>query len=78
MLKIEIEFLLFKFASIFFISSKFVLQLPERVYCADVVYPMAAVGLASKKIFIYNLEGGPQFVKEIESQLKYQVAYYSR
>ena len=38
---------------------------------------MAAVGLASKKIFIYNLEGGPQFVKEIESQLKYQVAYYS-
>ncbi|PAV83790.1 hypothetical protein WR25_22950 [Diploscapter pachys] len=49
------------------------LDLPERVYCADVVYPMAAVGLASKKIFIYNLEGGPQFVKEIESQLKYQL-----
>ena len=25
-------------------------QLPERVFCADVVYPMAAVGLANKTV----------------------------
>ncbi|KAK6046864.1 hypothetical protein COOONC_15625 [Cooperia oncophora] len=48
------------------------ITLPERVYCADVLYPMAAVGLANRHIKVYNLENGPQEVKNIESQLKFQ------
>ncbi|KAE9420498.1 hypothetical protein Angca_003019 [Angiostrongylus cantonensis] len=48
------------------------ITLPERVYCADVLYPMAAVGLANRHIKVYNLENGPQEVKDIESQLKFQ------
>ncbi|VDM56322.1 unnamed protein product [Angiostrongylus costaricensis] len=50
------------------------ITLPERVYCADVLYPMAAVGLANRHIKVYNLENGPQEVKDIESQLKFQVS----
>jgi len=46
--------------------------LPERVYCSDVVYPMAAVGLANRQIKIYKLDGSPQEVKQIESPLKFQ------
>ncbi|CAB3408495.1 unnamed protein product [Caenorhabditis bovis] len=49
------------------------IQLPERVYAADVKYPMAVVALANKNIKVYNLENGPTEVKEIESQLKYQI-----
>ncbi|PIO68873.1 WD domain, G-beta repeat protein [Teladorsagia circumcincta] len=49
------------------------ITLPERVYCADVLYPMAAVGLANRHIKVYNLENGPQEVKNIESQLKFQL-----
>ncbi|CAI4223143.1 unnamed protein product [Auanema sp. JU1783] len=49
------------------------IQLPERVYCADVVYPMAAVVLANKSIKVYNLENGPQEVKSIDiTGMKYQ------
>lgn len=49
------------------------IQLPERVYAADVVYPMAVVALANKHIKVYNLENGPTEVKDIESQLKFQI-----
>ncbi|CAI5438259.1 unnamed protein product [Caenorhabditis angaria] len=49
------------------------IQLPERVYAADVVYPMAVVALANKRIKVYNLENGPTEVKDIESQLKFQI-----
>ena len=49
------------------------LNLPERVYCADVDYPMAVVGTADRNIYVYKLEGQPQEYKKIESPLKYQV-----
>ena len=50
-----------------------VLQIPERVYCADVVYPMAIVGTAQRGIICYQLENQPSEVKKLESPLKYQV-----
>ncbi|KFM64989.1 mRNA export factor, partial [Stegodyphus mimosarum] len=49
-----------------------VINLPERCYCADVVYPMAVVGTAGRGIIVYQLEGQPQEFKKIESPLKYQ------
>ncbi|KAA0192578.1 hypothetical protein HAZT_HAZT007804 [Hyalella azteca] len=48
------------------------MQLPERVYCADVDYPMAVVGTANRNIIVYWLEQQPQECKQIESPLKYQ------
>ena len=35
------------------------LQLPERCYCMDVMYPMAVVGTAARGLIIYTLEGSP-------------------
>ncbi|KAH8030089.1 hypothetical protein HPB51_006521 [Rhipicephalus microplus] len=49
------------------------INLPERCYCADVVYPMAVVSTAGRSIIIYQLEGQPQEYKKVESPLKYQV-----
>lgn len=51
-----------------------VLQIPERVYCADVVYPMAIVGTAQRGLICYQLENQPSEVKRLESPLKYQVS----
>lgn len=48
------------------------IQLPERCYCADVVYPMAVVGTAQRGIIVYQLQNQPQEFKKIESPLKYQ------
>ncbi|KAL5456926.1 hypothetical protein EMCRGX_G034154 [Ephydatia muelleri] len=48
------------------------LQLPERCYCMDVMYPMALVGTASRGLVIYQLENTPSEFKRIESPLKYQ------
>jgi mRNA export factor len=48
------------------------INLPERIYCADVDYPMAVVGTAGRELIIYQLEGKPQEYKRIESPLKYQ------
>lgn len=48
------------------------MQLPERVYCADVVYPMAVVGTSNRGIIIYQLENQPTEFKRMESPLKYQ------
>lgn len=48
------------------------MQLPERVYCADVVYPMAVVGTAARGVIIYQLDNQPQEFKRMESPLKYQ------
>lgn len=48
------------------------INLPERCYCADVVYPMAIVGTASRGLIVYQLETQPQEYKRIESPLKYQ------
>lgn len=35
------------------------IQLPERVYCSDMLYPMAVVALANRHVKIYKLEGQP-------------------
>ncbi|VDP93754.1 unnamed protein product [Echinostoma caproni] len=48
------------------------LDLPERVYCADVHYPLAIVGLANRQVIAYNLENGPTEFTRIESPLKFQ------
>ncbi|EEB17788.1 mRNA-associated protein mrnp, putative [Pediculus humanus corporis] len=48
------------------------INLPERVYCVDVDYPMAVVGTAGRSIIVYQLEGKPQEFKRMESPLKYQ------
>lgn len=48
------------------------IQLPERVYCADVKFPMAVVGIAGRAIIIYQLDTQPQEFKRMESPLKYQ------
>ncbi|CAL8089849.1 unnamed protein product [Calicophoron daubneyi] len=48
------------------------LDLPERVYCADVHYPLALVGTASRHVIVYNLENGPSEYTRIESPLKLQ------
>ena len=49
------------------------INLGQKIYCADVVYPMAAVGLANRKVKIYKLDGEPKEVTEIETPLKYQM-----
>ena len=49
------------------------LQLPERVYCADVVYPKAIIGTAQRGLICYKLDNQPSEYKRIESPLKYQV-----
>lgn len=48
------------------------MQLPERVYCADVLYPMAVVGTSNRGIIIYQLENQPAEYKRMESPLKFQ------
>ncbi|XP_018655175.1 mRNA export protein rae1-related [Schistosoma mansoni] len=48
------------------------LDLPERIYCADVHYPLALVGTAGRQIFVYNLENGPTQFSQLESPLKFQ------
>lgn len=51
-----------------------VIDLPERVYCADVVYPMAMISCADKKLMCLTLDNQPkEYNKKIESPLKYQV-----
>ena len=48
------------------------LDIPERLYCADVDYPLAVVGCADRSALCLNLEGQPQLAKKDEPQLKYQ------
>uniref|UniRef100_A0AC35F4N3 Mitotic checkpoint protein and poly(A)+ RNA export protein n=1 Tax=Panagrolaimus sp. PS1159 TaxID=55785 RepID=A0AC35F4N3_9BILA len=49
------------------------INLGQKVYCADVVYPMAVVGLSNRKVKIYSLDGQPKEHTEIETPLKYQM-----
>lgn len=50
-----------------------VINMPERVYCADVLYPMAMVSCADKKLVCLKLENEPQeYHQKFESPLKYQ------
>lgn len=48
------------------------IQLPERCYCSDVLYPMAVVGTAGREVIIYQLENRPQEFSRINSPLKFQ------
>ena len=48
------------------------LDVGERVYAADVDYPMAVVGTAGRGLCIYTLEGQPKEYKRVEPPLKYQ------
>ncbi|KAF6770543.1 hypothetical protein AHF37_11099, partial [Paragonimus kellicotti] len=41
------------------------LDLPERVYCAAVHYPLALVGTANRHVIAYNLENGPAIHTEL-------------
>ncbi|CAK5052385.1 unnamed protein product [Meloidogyne enterolobii] len=54
------------------VSSLATINLPERVWCSDMIYPLAVVGMANRHIKSYNLEGQPQEIQDVESQLKYQ------
>lgn len=47
-------------------------QTGEKVYCADVVYPMAVVSTAQRGILVYQLTNEPAEFKKVESPLKYQ------
>lgn len=49
------------------------INLQNKVYCADVVFPMAVVGLSNRKVKVYKLDGEPKEVSEIETPLKYQM-----
>jgi len=48
------------------------IQLPERVYCADVRFPLAVVGLAERSILVYDLRKPGVEYKRFQSPLKYQ------
>uniref|UniRef100_A0A0N5A796 WD_REPEATS_REGION domain-containing protein n=1 Tax=Parastrongyloides trichosuri TaxID=131310 RepID=A0A0N5A796_PARTI len=48
------------------------LQMNEKIYCTDLLFPMAVVGLGNRHIKVFNLEGQPNEVVDHESQLKYQ------
>jgi mRNA export factor len=48
------------------------LDLPERLYCADVDFPLCVVGCADRSIICLNLDPQPQMAKRDETQLKYQ------
>ncbi len=50
------------------------IDLPERVYCADVLYPCAVVGVAGRQIQVYSLDKGPAIASQIESPLTFQVS----
>ena len=48
------------------------LDLPERLYCADVDFPLGVVGTADRSIICMNLDPQPQMARKDETQLKYQ------
>ena len=45
---------------------------PERVYAADVQWPLLVVGTANRRIQVFNLTSPQQPYKDIESPLKFQ------
>eukprot|EP00884_Botryococcus_braunii_P010599 jgi/Botrbrau1/19540/Bobra.0035s0034.2 len=47
-------------------------QLPERVYAMDVTYPLLVVGMANRRISVFNLTSPQTVFRDIESPLKYQ------
>jgi len=53
------------------------INLSERVYCADVKYPMAMIGCADRRLYCLKLENEPTEFQKQESPLKFQVAFFS-
>lgn len=53
-------------------TSMATLNLPDRVYATDLLYPLAVVALGNRHIKQYKLDGQPQEFNDIESPLKYQ------
>jgi len=47
-------------------------QLPERLYCMDVKYPLCVAGTADRNILIYDLQKPGVEFKRLTSPLKYQ------
>jgi len=48
------------------------IKLSERVYCADVKYPMAMVSCADKKLICLKLDNEPSEFQKIDSPMKFQ------
>jgi len=48
------------------------ITLPERLYCADVIFPLAVVGTADRNIIIYDIRKAEVEYKRIMSPLKFQ------
>ncbi|KAM9978869.1 hypothetical protein ACTFIY_012602 [Dictyostelium cf. discoideum] len=48
------------------------LELTERIYAMDMLYPLLAVATADRKIYIYDLKNPQSPYKTVESLLKYQ------
>lgn len=53
-------------------SSLATVQLDERVYCSDMLFPMGVIGLGNRHIKVYSLEGEPREISDTESPLKFQ------
>uniref|UniRef100_A0AC34RGL5 Mitotic checkpoint protein and poly(A)+ RNA export protein n=1 Tax=Panagrolaimus sp. JU765 TaxID=591449 RepID=A0AC34RGL5_9BILA len=49
------------------------IDVKDKVFCSDVVFPMAVVGLANRHVKIYNLDGQPKEVADQETSLKFQM-----
>ena len=48
------------------------LQVPGRVYCADVEYQYAVVSTAGRQLTLFNFESNPPQQKTLSSSLKYE------
>ncbi|KAJ1547692.1 hypothetical protein HK096_001127, partial [Nowakowskiella sp. JEL0078] len=55
----------------------FVLNLPERCYTMDVVFPLMVVGTAEKHILVYHLQNPTVVFKNVASPLKHQTRVLS-
>jgi len=49
-----------------------VVNVPDRVYCMDVIFPLAVVATAERHVLIYNLQNPKQEFKRLQSPLRYQ------
>ncbi|CAH1760241.1 13463_t:CDS:2 [Entrophospora sp. SA101] len=47
-------------------------NLPERVYALDLMYPNLVVGVADRRLLYYNLNNPLQHIKDVTSTLKFQ------
>ncbi|EIE22298.1 WD40 repeat-like protein [Coccomyxa subellipsoidea C-169] len=47
-------------------------QLPERVYAMDVTHPLLVVGMANRRIQVFNMSNPQTVYKDLESPLKFQ------